>query len=279
MQNIESNTVSVPQPQHNPTVLQQQAKRSSGGLRTAAILGLALMIAVVFSVGMFAGWEFGNSSARQGTAIVQTSTNGETVREAVIAKLRQTVVQVNVVTKSGTGLGSGVIIDQRGFIVTNNHVIDGAQRIQVLLYDDKELPAQLVGADPSNDLAVLKVATSGIKLAVAPLGDSSQLRVGQDVLAIGNPLGITQTVTSGIVSALGRTVSNIPDLIQTDAAINPGNSGGALIDLQGDLVGIPTLAPIDPEFKTPANGVGFALSSNLVKLIVPQLTATGMVRN
>ena len=86
-------------------------------------------------------------------------------------------------------------------------------------------------------------------------------------------------MTSGIVSALGRTVSNIPDLIQTDAAINPGNSGGALIDLQGDLVGIPTLAPIDPEFKTPANGVGFALSSNRVKLIVPQLTATGMVRN
>ncbi len=187
--------------------------------------------------------------------------------------------QVNVVTKSGTGLGSGVIIDQRGFIVTNNHVIDGAQRIQVLLYDDKELPTQLVGADPRDDLAVLKVTTSEIKLTVAPLGDSSKLRVGQEVLAIGNPLGITQTVTSGIVSALRRTVSNIPDLIQTDAAINPGNSGGALIDLQGDLVGIPTLAPIDPEFKTPANGVGFAISSNRVKFILPQLVATGIVTN
>ena len=143
MQNIESNTVSVPQ--HNLTVPQQQPKRSPGGLRTAAILGLAVIIAVVFSVGMFAGWEFGSNSARQ-------STNGDTVRESVIAKLRQTVVQVNVVTKSGTGLGSGVIIDQRGFIITNNHVIDGAQRIQVQLYDDKELPAQLVGADPRDDL-------------------------------------------------------------------------------------------------------------------------------
>jgi S1-C subfamily serine protease len=115
------------------------------------------------------------------------------------------------------------------------------------------------------------------------LGDSSKLRVGQEVLAIGNPLGITQTVTNGIVSALGRTVSEgqggavIPNAIQTDAPINPGNSGGALVDLQGNLVGIPTLSAIDPEFNTPANGVGFAIPSNRVGFIVPQIIQTGKV--
>src|SRR5204862_6440270 len=116
------------------------------------------------------------------------------------------------------------------------------------------------------------------------LGDSSQLHVGQEVLAIGNPLGITQTVTRGIISALGRTVSEkntgaptIPNTIQTDAPINPGNSGGALADLQGNVIGIPTAAAIDPEFNAPANGVGFAIPINQVKLIVPQIIQNGSV--
>jgi len=126
----------------------------------------------------------------------------------------------------------------------------------------------------------LKIQPPG-NMTVATLGDSSQLRVGQEVLAIGNPLGITQTVTNGIVSALGRTISEgqggatISDAIQTDALINPGNSGGALVDLQGNLVGIPTLTAIDPEFNTPANGVGFAIPSNRVKSIVSQFIKTG----
>jgi S1-C subfamily serine protease len=115
------------------------------------------------------------------------------------------------------------------------------------------------------------------KLTVATLGDSSQVRVGQEVLAIGNPLGITQTVTSGIVSAVGRTIGSIPNALQTDAAINPGNSGGALVDLQGKVIGIPTATAIDPEFKTPANGVGFAIPSNRVKFIAPQIIETGKV--
>jgi S1-C subfamily serine protease len=124
-------------------------------------------------------------------------------------------------------------------------------------------------------------------MTVATLGDSSKLSVGQEVLAIGNPLGITQTVTKGIVSALGRTVSEssgqggtgatIPNAIQTDAPINPGNSGGALIDLRGNVIGIPTLAAIDPEFNAPANGVGFAIPSNRVNLIVPQIINNGKV--
>jgi S1-C subfamily serine protease len=119
-------------------------------------------------------------------------------------------------------------------------------------------------------------------MAVATIGDSSQLKVAEYVMAIGNPLGITQTVTAGIVSALGRNVPIEPgveliDAIQTDAAINPGNSGGALVDLQGDLVGVPTLTIISPSFNTPASGVGFAIPSNRVKFLVPQLIATGHV--
>jgi S1-C subfamily serine protease len=198
------------------------------------------------------------------------------IRETVVAKVRPTVVQVNVVTASGEGIGSGVILDSRGNIITNNHVITGAKRIQVTLYDGTTLPAQLIGTDPLDDLAVVKVATTA-KLTAATLGDSSKLQVGQEVLAIGNPLGITQTVTSGIISALDRAVSTIPDAIQTDAAINPGNSGGALVNLQGELVGIPTLSAIDPQFQTPANGVGFAIPSNRVRFIAPQLIQTGKV--
>lgn len=137
----------------------------------------------------------------------------------------------------------------------------------------------LLGTDPPDDLAVVQITPPKTGLTVASLGDSSKLRVGQDVLAIGNPLGITQTVTNGIVSALNRTVGTIPDAVQTDAAINPGNSGGALVDLQGDVIGVPTATAIDPPFKTPANGVGFAVPSNRVKFIAPQLIQTGHVTN
>jgi len=218
------------------------------------------------------------TGTKGGTAIPPLNgENLETVREVVVAKVRPAVVQVNVTSQQGSGLGSGVIIDARGYIITNHHVIDGAKTIQVMLYDGSILPAQLVGASPLDDLAVLKVTPGKTKLTVATLGDSSQLRVGQEVLAIGNPLGITQTVTSGIISALGRTVSTIPDAIQTDAPINPGNSGGALVDLQGKVIGIPTLAAIDPQFKAPANGVGFAVPSNRVQFIAPQIMEMGKV--
>lgn len=265
-----------------------QSGRPARPVRTAAIVALVVLLTVVFGTGLFAGWVFGT----RGSGTVQpVSTPGTTTptvavpgtsleaqREAVIARVRPTVVLVNVVTPGGEGLGSGVILDSRGYIVTNNHVITGAQRMQVTLYDGTTLPAQLVGTDPLDDLAVVKVSPNA-KLVAATLGDSSKLRVGQEVLAIGNPLGITQTVTSGIISALDRAVSSIPDAIQTDAAINPGNSGGALVDLQGELVGIPTLSAIDPQFQAPANGVGFAIPSNRVRLIAPQLIQTGKVTN
>jgi S1-C subfamily serine protease len=271
-----------------PVPMQAHPQPPLKGPRTAAILLLTIVLALVFGTGLFAGWEFGSRTAGTAT-VVQTGTKGgtaipplngenlETVREAVVAKVRPAVVQVNVTSQQGSGLGSGVIIDARGYIITNHHVIDGAKTIQVMLYDGSILPAQLVGASPLDDLAVLKVTPGKTKLTVATLGDSSQLRVGQEVLAIGNPLGITQTVTSGIISALGRTVSTIPDAIQTDAPINPGNSGGALVDLQGEVIGIPTLAAIDPQFKAPANGVGFAVPSNRVQFIAPQIMEMGKV--
>jgi len=263
-------------------------KRSAPRLRTGAMIALTTLLALVFGIGLFAGWVYGTHSpgtaslapGSSSTATIPPVTGSgsslDAVREAVIAKIRPAVVQVNVTTASGSGLGSGVIIDERGYIITNHHVIAGAQGIQVTLYDGASFTAKLVGTDPLDDLAVLKVS-SPAKLIAAPLGDSSKLQVGQEVLAIGNPLGITQTVTDGIISALGRTVSTIPDAIQTDAAINPGNSGGALVDLEGNLVGIPTLSAIDPQFQTPANGVGFAIPSNRVQLIAPQLITSGKV--
>ena len=259
-------------------------RRRGGGLRTGAIIGLILVLVVVFGVGLFAGWEFGRNGSTLAPSAGQlpplSGTTLDKVREAVVVKVTPAVVQVNVLTQNGGAIGSGVIIDSRGYIITNNHVVNGAQTIQVVLNDGTKLPAQLSGTDPPDDLAVLKIQPPG-NMTVATIGDSSQLRVGQEVLAIGNPLGITQTVTNGIVSALGRTVSEgqggatISNAIQTDAPINPGNSGGALVDLQGNLVGIPTLTAIDPEFNTPANGVGFAIPSNRVKSIFSQIIQTG----
>lgn len=279
-----------------PPPRRQPPKRSGGGLRAGAILALAVVLLLVFGTGLFAGWQFAHSSAAtnsaastlqsgsssQATVPALTGNNIEAVREAAIAKVKPAVVQVN----TPSGLGSGVIIDKRGYIVTNNHVVANAQAIQVVLSDGTKLTAQLTGTDPADDLAVLKINPPD-HMTVATLGDSSKLSVGQEVLAIGNPLGINQTVTQGIISALGRTVTepasqtsggaSIPNAIQTDASINPGNSGGALIDLQGNLVGIPTLTAIDPEFNAPASGVGFAIPSNRVNLVVPQIINSGKV--
>ena len=274
--------------------------RPSNGVRTGAIVALSFVLLVVLGVGLFAGWQFGRTTGSTGGASTNVATlqpgtgpqstvpaltgnNEQAVREAVVAKVRPAVVEVNVTTQQGGAIGSGVIIDGRGYIVTNNHVVNGAQSMTVTLYDGTNLPAQLVGTAPADDLAVVKITPPSKGLTVATIGDSSKLQVGQDVMAIGNPLGITQTVTHGIISALGRNVSEgqggatIPNAIQTDAAINPGNSGGALVDMQGNLVGIPTLTAIDPEFNTPASGVGFAIPSNRVATIVPQIISSGSV--
>ena len=177
--------------------------------------------------------------------------------------------------KVQNSLGSGVIVDEGGIIVTNHHVIDGADAITVVLADRREFDASLVGSDEPSDLAVLKVKTDGKKLPFLKFRDSDELEVGDLVLAIGNPFGVGQTVTSGIVSALARTRVGISDLnffIQTDAAINPGNSGGALITMDGKLVGINTAI-----FSKSggSHGIGFAIPGNMARSVISGLTGDG----
>jgi Do/DeqQ family serine protease len=179
--------------------------------------------------------------------------------------------------RSQLSAGSGVVVDAgRGYVVTNHHVIEAAEEIVVTLKDRRKLAAELVGSDPGTDIALLKVAPEG--LTELELGDSEALEVGDFVVAIGNPFGLGQTVTSGIVSALGRTGLNIhgyEDFIQTDASINPGNSGGALINLKGELVGINSVI-IGPAGGNV--GIGFAVPSNMVRAVVEQLAEYGEVR-
>ena len=175
------------------------------------------------------------------------------------------------------GLGSGVIIDaEKGYIVTNHHVIDNANEITVTLKDGRELEAKKIGADPQSDIALLQVDSDN--LVALELANSDELRVGDFVIAVGNPFGLSQTVTSGIVSALGRSSLNIEgyeDFIQTDAAINRGNSGGALVNLRGELVGINT-AIFGPGGGNV--GIGFAIPSNMMKNLVDQIIEFGEVR-
>ena len=175
-----------------------------------------------------------------------------------------------------TGLGSGVIVDSKGYIVTNNHVIACAERINVQLADGRVQSASVVGIDPATDIAVLKIDLRNIP--VAPMGTSSTLRTGDIVLAIGNPYGLSQTVTQGIVSATGRGqlgVNPLESYIQTDAAINLGNSGGALINSQGELIGINTAALSQSEGVT---GISFAVPVNLVRGVMQQIVEYGHVK-
>ena len=172
-------------------------------------------------------------------------------------------------------LGSGVIVDAGGLVVTNYHVIEGASEIKVSLADKREFEAEIVLKDPRSDLAVLRLKDSKERFPAIELGDSDALQVGDVVLAIGNPFGVGQTVTHGIVSALARTQIGITDyqfFIQTDAAINPGNSGGALVDLAGRLIGVNTAI-----FSRSggSQGIGFAVPANMVRVVVASAKAGG----
>ncbi len=170
-------------------------------------------------------------------------------------------------------LGSGVIVDKRGFILTNNHVVEQADEIEVRLGDKRKFKATVVGRDPKTDLAVIKVDAPG-DLPAAKLGDSSKLRPAEWVMAIGNPFGLDQTVTVGVVSALGRTdmgITMYEDFIQTDASINPGNSGGPLVNLSGEVVGINTAIAAS------GHGIGFAIPINMARDIADRLMAQGKV--
>ena len=253
-------------------------KRSRRG---GAIALLALLLLLIFGVGVFSGWEYtanqSSTTAKVGTTTVTTYTasSEETQQESAIAKIEPAVVELKVTTIQGQDIGSGVILDTKGDIVTNAHVVSNAQTITAVLSNGTSETAQLIGTDTADDLAVVRIAPFA-HMTVAQIGNSSQLVVGQEVLAVGNPLGITETATKGIVSALNRSVTEstgvtIANAIQTDAAVNPGNSGGALVNMQGQLIGIPTLTAINTESNTTANGLSFAIPSNLVKTAVQQM--------
>lgn len=173
--------------------------------------------------------------------------------------------------------GSGLIIDRRGYVVTNNHVVDGASTIQVVLYDGRRVRASIVGSDPRTDLALLKIEADG--LPVARLGNSDSIRIGDPVVAIGNPVSMTfqRTVTAGIISGLARSLrldnGTVVEVLQTDAAISPGNSGGPLANLRGEVIGITTAKVSLPDVE----GIGFAVPSNTVKWIVSRLAQEGRV--
>jgi serine protease Do len=181
------------------------------------------------------------------------------------------------------GVGSGFVWDSQGYIVTNNHVVDGADRITVTFYDDTTVPAEVVGTDSDSDLAVIKVDVAASSLRPVEIADSTQVRVGQLAMAIGNPFGLEGTMTVGFISALGRSLPvaqgsvpaptyTIPDIIQTDAPINPGNSGGVLVDDEGRVIGVPTAI----ESPVQANaGIGFAIPSAIVQKVVPALIREG----
>ena len=173
------------------------------------------------------------------------------------------------------GLGSGVIVSATGLVLTNNHVVEGADEIEVVLNDSRRASAKVIGTDPESDLAILKVALE--RLPVITIGNSDTLQVGDQVLAIGNPFGVGQTVTSGIVSALGRNqlgINIFENFIQTDAAINPGNSGGALVDVNGSLMGINTAIY---SRSGGSMGIGFAIPVSTAKLVLESIVRDGVV--
>ncbi|HZC78229.1 MAG TPA: trypsin-like peptidase domain-containing protein, partial [Ktedonobacterales bacterium] len=260
-----------------------------GWIVPAAILVLLVLLAGAFAIGQGVG----SSTANNNPAVANIGTDGPRVNVPASAQdLQQTLITVvhtvqpsvvEVTSRGGQGgaIGSGVVLTKDGYIATNDHVVAGFSTYTVTLSNGDTKSATLVGADPQDDLAVLKISASTLQpLAFA---DSSKVQVGEFAIALGNPLGFQQSATFGIVSALNRSASEgqggpaavLTGLVQTSAPINPGNSGGALVDLQGQLIGIPTLAAADPQSGTAATGIGFAIPSNRVKYVAQQLIQQG----
>jgi putative serine protease PepD len=249
-------------------------------LKLASGLGVMLIaLVVVGCTGQPAASPPGSPTAMTsaGTGSGAAATDLQNAFVAVVERVRPSIVQI----QTNLGLGSGVVFNDNGDVVTNNHVVSGASTIEVTTAEGKTHAASLVGTFAAGDLAVIHV---GGHLDPAAFADSATLKVGMIVLAIGNPLGLQSSVTEGIVSAVDRTVSEpggitLPDTIQTSAAINPGNSGGALVNLAGQVVGIPTLTAGDPTLGTAANGIGFAIPANTVKDVTSQIITSGRVVN
>lgn len=249
-----------------------------------AMLLLAILIA-------FAGCASSTSTPAPGTstgmgpaptvAVPAAATDLEQTVQTAIQRVQPSIVEVQSSGSQGQSVGSGEVVTADGYIVTNDHVVRGFQRFDVVLATGQTLSATLAGEAPDDDLAVLKVSVTGLR--PINLGDSNAVKVGTFVLAIGSPLGLDQSATFGIVSAINRTASEAPagpatlltGLIQTSAPINPGNSGGALVNLRAELIGIPTLGASDSSSTGAASGIGFAISSNRVKYVTDQLIKSG----
>lgn len=206
----------------------------------------------------------------------------EATIEDIYTRVNPSVVNIQVFLPNGDALGSGFVWDKQGNLVTNNHVVDGATNITVTFYDGTTVPGKVVGVDPDSDLAVVKVDMPADQLKPVQVANSTQLKVGQVAIAIGNPFGLQGTMTVGFVSGLGRVQPvdefpvgpsySIPDILQTDAAINPGNSGGVLLDKTGKLIGVTWAIATD---SGTSSGVGFAIPSAIVQQVVPALIETG----
>ena len=250
--------------------------------------GLIVTAAIIFAV--FVSF---NSVSDNGTGelIVTNGNYGETVGEEVgiqrgyeyslidiFEKSEESIVQVSVLRgESEGGMGSGFVYSDEGYIITNQHVVQDAQKVMITFLDGEAYIGNVVGSDRDLDIAVVKVEPTNTYLQPIKIGDSSELKVGEKIAAIGNPFGLSGSMTAGIVSQMGRllpqeTGYSIPDVIQTDAAINPGNSGGPLINMKGEVVGINTaIQSATGEF----SGIGFAVPSNTVKKVVPVLIENG----
>jgi S1-C subfamily serine protease len=234
-----------------------------------------LVVAAVVAVG--AGFASSKATTTSASS-VSVAAALQSAYAAVYAKVSPSVVQI----QTSEGLGSGIVFDNQGDIVTNDHVVGNAKTFTVTTSSGKQLTGKLVGTFVEDDLAVIKVNGAGLRPAT--FANSDKLRIGDIAMAIGNPLGLSSSFTEGIVSALNRQEPEgngviLPSAIQTSAAINPGNSGGALVDIQGRVIGIPTLAAADPQMGGAAAGIGFAIPSNVVTNIASQLVKSGKVTN
>ena len=259
-----------------------------------ALLAIVALL-LTLGVGVLAGVGIGTShtSASSGITIGATSAPNVSISadtttlqqsvESVAAAVEPSVVKITSVGGRSEAIGSGDILTADGYIVTNDHVVQGFSNFSVTLANGTNYSATVVGQDAQDDLAVIKIAATGLQpIAFA---DSSKAQVGEFAIAVGYPLGLKETATFGIVSALNRTASEAPDgpagiltgLIQTSAPINPGNSGGALVNLQGQLLGIPTLGETNPQTGTTASGIGYAIPANRVTTVATQLIQHGSV--
>jgi S1-C subfamily serine protease len=253
------------------------------------VLVLALVLLSSFALGKSLAGNPSSTASNGGTTTSTVSTvvvppSAQDLQQTLInvsRAVQPSVVEVTSLSQSGEAIGSGVILSKDGYIATNDHVVSGYSQLSVTLSNGSKYSAQVVGTDPQDDLAVLKIAATNLQPIT--FADSSEVQVGQFALAIGNPLGLEDSTTFGIVSAVNRAESEQPGgpaavlagMIQTSAPINPGNSGGALVNLQGQLIGMPTLGAANSQNGGTASGIGFAISSNRIKFVTDQLIQNG----